>query len=63
MEWQERVIQEHAELTIKIVKLRKFLTDTNKLTDLSQQDMERLQSQYVVMRQYKAILQQRIERF
>lgn len=61
--WQERVIQEHDELSFKIIKLEDFLNryDHGKVDDV--QDINLLKAQLQAMKTYKDILYARIENF
>ena len=59
---QERVVQEKSELDAKLEKLQSFFqTDTFDQLDTSEQD--RLIRQSKVMKEYSAILQERISAF
>lgn len=63
-EYQQRVVQEKAELDLKIAKLDAFLGQqgfASKVPDESERS--RLTSQFAVMTEYSRILGERIENF
>jgi hypothetical protein len=59
--WQERVIQERAELTDKLLRLKLMLA--NPRDDIDPKELELLTQQAVVMQQYQDILTLRIYRW
>lgn len=59
---QQRVADEHAELTDKVAKLEKF-TQTTLFDELEPMDKVLLTHQLNVMKPYLFILQERIKRF
>jgi hypothetical protein len=60
--WQQRVIDEKAELDIKINALANFL-DVSTRPCLPEEDLEDLVLQYGTMQEYSKILERRISRF
>lgn len=61
-EHQERVIMEQADLNVKIVKLAAFLK-SEQSTKLPVVECERLSRQLRIMREYSAVLGERIAAF
>jgi hypothetical protein len=59
--WQERVIQERAELTDKLLRLKLMLA--NPRDDIDPKELELLTTQADVMQQYQDILTLRIYRW
>lgn len=59
---QQRVVQEKEELDYKIVNLDKFLL-TDIFHNLSAEEQDRLSRQFDVMKEYAAILDERIAAF
>lgn len=62
LSYQQRVIDEKAELDERLVKLNKFFA-TGTFSELSQDEQDRLHRQSKVMKRYSEILGQRIEAF
>ena len=60
--WQDRVIEEHADLAQKIVRLANFMT-TDDFRLLGESPRNLLHSQLNVMNTYLSILESRIDRF
>ena len=60
--WQQRVIDEEKELSIKIKKLDSFVT-TDSFENLSSLNKELLVIQLFAMKHYDAILNKRISNF
>ena len=60
--FQERVVQEKAELDEKIVKLKAFL-ETDTFKSLSVKEIDRLNRQFRAMCEYSSILGDRIAAF
>lgn len=60
--YQERVIEEYQELSVKIDKLAVFLTVSDERFNLSSEDLGLLNAQYHIMKAYMTILQDRINR-
>ena len=60
--WQERVVQEKAELDEKINKLEQFFS-TETYARLSNKHLDLFDKQIVAMRQYSEALEGRIELF
>lgn len=60
---QQRVVEEHAELNDKIVKLDQFNSDPERWNQLSQEDQALLIRQRIAMKSYRDILEQRIAAF
>jgi hypothetical protein len=62
--WQQRVVDEKAELDAKIERLRTFCYVNNRgFLSLFEEDRDLLRCQYEAMRQYSSILDRRIARF
>ncbi len=61
-DWKRRVLNEHAELSDKIDKLHTFLSN-GKDHELSEQELDRLCQQRDLMRQYRGVLEARINAF
>jgi hypothetical protein len=60
--YQQRVVKEHDELNIKIVKLEAFMA-SEAFTELSHWESELLNQQYLYMGYYLGVLSQRISLF
>lgn len=60
--YQQRVIEEHDELNIKIVKLERFMA-SEAFTELPDWESELLNQQYLYMGYYLGVLSQRIRTF
>jgi hypothetical protein len=61
--FQQRVVDEHAELQARLHKLLDFLYDAEKVEQLSESEQFLLREQSHTMHQYLGILEQRIELF
>ena len=59
MDYQNRVVLEMASLNIKIFKLEKF-TNSDKFNDVNKREQDLLTLQLTVMKQYAAILSERV---
>lgn len=59
---ENRVIDEHAALTMKIIALEQFFDNAIYLS-LPKAEQERLEKQFKIMKEYSNILQERIEYF
>ena len=62
-EYQQRVIEEKAELDAKLEKLSAFIGDSNRFNGLDGDERFRLTRQESVMTEYSLILGERIEAF
>ena len=60
--WQDRVVVEHAELSVKIKKLVDFLVDGSSVS-LEEYALELLFRQMAAMREYQEVLAERIDTF
>ena len=60
--YQQRVVDEHAELGTKIGRLLVFL-GTSKFHDLDHEEQERMQRQYIAMKTYSEVLAERLAAF
>ncbi len=56
---QQRVLDEHKELTLRLTKLTAFIGGPT-FTGLKADEQERLYRQRLIMREYQAVLDQRI---
>ena len=61
--YQERVVQEKAELDVKIESLQTFMDDPDKIGDISINELCRLAHQLKVMQEYSEVLGERIANF
>jgi hypothetical protein len=61
--YQQRVIDEKAELDEKLAKLRAFTEDTEKFTRLDKNEQERMTRQKSYMAEYSRVLGERIAAF
>lgn len=62
LSYQQRVIDEKAELDERLVKINKFFA-TGTFAELPQDEQDRMQRQAKVMKRYSEILGQRIDAF
>lgn len=62
-EYQQRVIDELAQLNEKRDKLRGFIQNPKKFNELDEEDQSLLVGQFNLMTQYADILKRRIARF
>ena len=60
---QERVVNELKELTDKREKLETFITKSTTFSSLEEMEKKRLMRQHLIMQQYEAVLQERIDAF
>ena len=60
--YQQRVIDEKAELDERLVKINKFFA-TDTFSSLPQDEQDRMQRQATYMKRYSEILGQRVEAF
>lgn len=60
--WQQRVVDEKAQLDERFVKLGKFMED-NAFFQLPEAERERLKRQYAAMKAYTEVLGERIAEF
>lgn len=60
---QQRVVDEKAELDVKLAALRKFINESPVFKSLDSAEKIRLRSQAYVMSEYSAILGERIAAF
>lgn len=60
---QQRVVEEKADLDVKISALQKFLQESPMLAKLDRSEVYRLNAQNLIMVQYSAILGERIQAF
>lgn len=61
-EWKRRVLNEHADLSDKVEKLHAFLSNGND-HELPEAELDRLCQQRDLMRQYRGVLEARINAF
>jgi len=61
-DWQERVVEEKAELDKKIEKLSKFIQG-GEFWGLAMEEQRRLLTQITLMQQYSEVLGERIDAF
>lgn len=61
--YQDRVVQEKADLDRKIEKLSKFINDGDIFPTMNAEDQDRLREQCDIMWQYSEILGERIAEF
>jgi len=62
-DWQQRVVDEKAELDEKLSKLQEFIEFSPSFSTLETRDARLLMQQEYIMRNYSDILAKRIERF
>lgn len=62
LDWQDRVIDEAAELDARLTKLTAFI-DTKEFSALPRREREDLRSQRYYMENYLSVLRRRIARF
>lgn len=60
--YQERIVDEHWQLAIRIAKLRSFL-DGELSAALPAEERERMERQHGIMKQYQGVLQERVRAF
>lgn len=60
---QQRVVEEKADLDVKIAALQKFLQESPMMAKLDRGEVYRLNAQNLIMVQYSAILGERIQAF
>jgi hypothetical protein len=61
--YQQRVVEEHAELVKKLTGLRKFIADTDVFQKVDRDERRRMIRQEVVMTEYADVLDERIKAF
>ena len=61
MDWLNRLVVEHDELTVKIDKLENFLADPENKKVTGPKQWKLLNQQWLAMQEYGAVLYQRIE--
>jgi hypothetical protein len=61
--YQERVLEEKAELDARLIKLIDFITSPNFTVMVQAEERERLTRQYTLMRQLSSVLNERIQAF
>ena len=61
--YQERVVQEQADLKEKITRLAKFVAQSPLFSTLPDEERQLLNQQLDIMGQYQWVLEQRIARF
>ena len=61
--YQQRVIDEKADLDAKIMKLADFIVQTAAYKSLGSAEKDRLNRQHTAMRAYSGVLGERIEAF
>ena len=62
MDWQERLVAEHADITIRLVKLKAFISG-ELFNKLDHNDRSLLWDQLDHMKAYRKVLNKRIRRF
>jgi len=62
-EFQQRVVLEHDELTVRLTALSKFINQLPAFTQLPEDEQTRLRLQAGTMNKYAQILEQRIAHF